>query len=113
MGRVLHRHKLPKALPTPFRFLAAPLETTLEFAPGRTDVLEAQLAEAAKAGRAVELDLDVRERLDIEDVRVLIRLLRRAHELGTDLKLRTNNVEHRRVLGLTALDRLFTIRPNS
>lgn len=76
--------------------------------------MERDISEAIKAGRtAPVLELDHLETLDVTAVRTLIVLLRKARESGGDLSLHTTKPQVRRILAVTALDRLFTILADS
>jgi anti-anti-sigma factor len=87
---------------------------TLTFRPAEQAAMEREISEAIRGGRGpVVLELDHLETLDVAAVRTLIVLLRRARESGGDLSLRTTKPQVRRILAVTALDRLFTIRADS
>lgn len=76
--------------------------------------MEREIAEAIKGGRTTPvLELDHLETLDVNAVRTLIVLLRKARESGGDLSLHTTKPQVRRILAVTALDRLFTIQADS
>lgn len=64
---------------------------------------------ARKKGGAIALSLDHLEGLDVVALRGLITLLRGARASGTELTLCTENPQIRRVLAITALDRLFRV----
>lgn len=87
---------------------------TLTFVPAEQAAMERDISEAIKAGRtAPVLELDHLETLDVTAVRTLIVLLRKARESGGDLSLHTTKPQVRRILAVTALDRLFTILADS
>lgn len=79
--------------------------------PGALARLGLALDNAIVRGRRVLLDLDHLPELDNRAIRGLIVLLRRARVAGANLGLRVSRPEHRRVLRLTALDRLFEVAP--
>jgi anti-anti-sigma factor len=71
--------------------------------------LEATVLAALEAGTSVVLDLDGLETLDVSGVRELIALLRRCRAIGGEFALRASQPEVRKMLAVTALDRLFPI----
>jgi anti-anti-sigma factor len=87
---------------------------TLSFRPAEQAAMEKEISELIRAGgRVPVLELDHLETLDVAAVRTLIVLLRKARESGGDLSLHTTKPQVRRILAVTALDRLFTIRADS
>jgi hypothetical protein len=86
---------------------ARPVE--IAFAPENYTSIEGSLVDAISHGMPVVIDLDSHALLDIDDVRSLIKLRRRCQDLGGELSLRTTIVQHRKMLGVTALDKLFAI----
>ena len=71
--------------------------------------LERLLIEGLAKSRRLMLDLDQLPVLDNAALRGLIRLLRRVREAGGTLVLSVTRPEHRSVLRLTALDRVFEV----
>ena len=71
--------------------------------------VEKDTLEALKDGFTVTVDLDVLPSLEIEDMRRLISLLRRSRQTGGEFALRASRRDLRRVLAVTALDRVFTV----
>lgn len=94
--------------------MVSSLTMTLEFQPARQAAMEKEIFNTIRAGsEGVILELDHLETLDVPAVRTLIVLLRKARESGGDLSLHTTKPQIRRILAVTALDRLFTIRADS
>jgi anti-anti-sigma factor len=81
----------------------------IQFRPGAYAQLEAAVLAALEAGMRVELDLDALGTLDVAGVRELIALLRRCRAIGGEFALRANQPEVRKMLGVTALDRLIPV----
>lgn len=80
----------------------------LEYRPQALPQLQAAVLAALEAGAGrIVLDLDRIDRLDSEGVRGLITLLRRSREIGGEIALQTQRDDIRRMLSVTALDRLF------
>ena len=86
-----------------------PLENVVIEYRGAYPALEAAVLTALGSGASVALDLDTLDSLDVGTVRDLILLLRRCRAIGGEVALRASKAEVRRALGVTALDRLFTI----
>ncbi|HEV3153489.1 MAG TPA: STAS domain-containing protein [Candidatus Baltobacteraceae bacterium] len=78
-------------------------------AAGAIERLEWMLAASAQQGRRLILDLDQLPVLDNAAIRGLIRMLRRVREAGGTLALSVTRPEHRSVLQITALDRIFEV----
>jgi anti-anti-sigma factor len=81
----------------------------IQYRPGAYAQLEAAVLAALEAGTRVELDLDSLGTLDVASVRELIALLRRCRAIGGEFALRANEPEIRKMLVVTALDRLFPV----
>ena len=73
--------------------------------------LQKVVVDAIVRGRRVMLDLDQLPVLDNPAIRGLILLLRRVRAAGGTIALRVTKPEHRSVLRLTALDRIFDVAP--
>ena len=74
--------------------------------------LEPAVSSAAAKGYArIAIDLGRLPRLEIPDVRQLIRLRRIAHDRGTSVDLHVGSPDHRRTLEALGLDRLFAFLP--
>jgi anti-anti-sigma factor len=71
--------------------------------------LEGMLMEGLSRSRRLLLNLDHLPVLDNAAIRGLIRMLRRVREAGGTLVLCVTRPEHRNVLRLTALDRVFEV----
>jgi len=87
-------------------------EMTIEYRP--EDLKGAQRAVAAQIAKrgdspSIVLSLEHLDDLDVPALRGLITLLREARSAGAELSLRTSSERIRRVLAVTALDRLFRI----
>ncbi len=90
------------------------VEPTFDFQSTAPTALEKEVLSAIRDGASeVLIRLDHLETLEVNDLRNLIVLLRRAREAGGALALQTNKPHIRRILAVTALDRLFTVRANS
>jgi anti-anti-sigma factor len=81
----------------------------IRYRPGAYAQLESAILSALEAGTTVELDLDSLETLDVSSVRELIALLRRCRAIGGEFSLRAAKPEIRKMLAVTALDRLFPV----
>lgn len=83
----------------------------VDYRPENLKELHRMLAAAAKgkSPQTLVLALDHLNSLDVAGLRGLIALLREARSSGVDLVLRTSKPGIRRVLAVTALDRLFRI----
>lgn len=81
------------------------------YRPSELKSLQRTIASQAALGlpRTVVLELNALETLDVAAVRGLITLLRDARAAGVDLVLHTSKPAIRRVLAVTALDRVFRI----
>jgi anti-anti-sigma factor len=88
--------------------------STINYRPDDLDAVESEMKFAIADGAdPVVLELDHLETLDVPALRGLILLLRRARDAGADVALHTTNQQVRRILAVTALDRLFIIRSDS
>ncbi len=96
-------HRAPHSTTKPARPVA------IAFEPDKYATIEGTLVDAITHGAPVVIDLDSHQLLDIDDVRSLIKLRRRCQDLGGEMSLRTTIVQHRKMLGVTALDKLFAI----
>lgn len=86
----------------------------VEFSPDTQAAMEKEVVSAIRGGASeVVLTLDHLDRLEVSDLRSLIVLLRRAREAGGELVLLTAKPQIRRILAVTALDRLFSVRTDS
>ena len=83
--------------------------TYTDAATAAVESLERVLTAAARTGRRLILDIDRLPVLDNAALRGLIRMLRRVREAGGTLVLSVTRPEHRSVLRLTALDRVFEV----
>jgi anti-anti-sigma factor len=81
----------------------------IRYRPGAYAQLEAAVLASLEAGTPVELDLDSLDTLDVASVRELIALLRRCRAIGGEFSLRAGKPEIRKMLAVTALDRLFSV----
>jgi anti-anti-sigma regulatory factor len=81
----------------------------IHYRPSAYTQLEAAVLAALEAGTPVELDLDSLGTLEVASVRELISLLRRCRAIGGGFSLRSDKTEIRKVLAVTALDRLFPV----
>lgn len=77
--------------------------------PSAIQRLQSRMVSALRNGYRVILDLDTLPVLDNPALRGLILMLRRLREAGGSLALFVTRPEHRRVLSLTALDRIFEV----
>ena len=82
---------------------------TIEYSLEDYQALERTVTTAFKTARCVIVSLDSLDSIALEDVRRLVKLLRRSRDLGGELALRAGKPEVRRVLAITALDRVFTM----
>lgn len=84
---------------------------TAEYRPDKLKEMHRLLAATAKGKppHTLTFTLDQLGSLDVPALRGLIALLREARGCGVELVLRTNTPGIRRVLAVTALDRLFRI----
>ncbi|HEY8314734.1 MAG TPA: STAS domain-containing protein [Candidatus Baltobacteraceae bacterium] len=74
------------------------------------EALQERLLTALEAGEPrLTLDIDGLPSLDVGAIRGLITLLRRVRDAGGELMLRVTRDDLKRTLGVTALDRVFTI----
>jgi anti-anti-sigma factor len=89
-------------------------EVAVDFRPAEQAAMEREVLAAIRGGvPEVTLRLDHLETLEVSDLRALIVLLRRAREAGGALAIQTSKPQIRRILAVTALDRLFAIRADS
>lgn len=82
--------------------------TTIVYEPGACE-LESATLEALGEGRNVIVNLDYVPALGFEDMRRLIKLLRQSRDIGSEFALRATRPDVRKVLAITALDRVFTV----
>ncbi len=59
----------------------------------------------------VTIELDAVSRLDVPLIKTLIRILRKAREHGTDVRLATTRATIKATLHVTGLDKIFHIVP--
>lgn len=83
--------------------------TTIVYEPGACEQLESATLEALGEGRNVIVNLDYVPALGFEDMRRLIKLLRQSRDIGSEFALRATRPDVRKVLAITALDRVFTV----
>lgn len=89
-------------------------EVAVDFQPAQAAAMERKVVAAVRDGAAeIVLRLDHLERLEVSDLRCLIVLLRKAREAGGSLAIQTSKPQIRRILAVTALDRLFAVRADS
>jgi anti-anti-sigma regulatory factor len=81
----------------------------IEYRPAEYPSIDSAVGAALGAGSGVTLDLDPLPKLDQHGVRGLIKILRRAREVGRPVVLRTGSQEHRNTLSALALDLIFPI----
>lgn len=81
--------------------------TTIVYEAG--EQLETATLEALNDGRNVIVNLDYVPALGIDDMRRLIKLLRATRDRGNAFALRATRPDVRKVLAVTALDRVFTV----
>ncbi len=105
----VHSHFSRESARAPHRTSAQAAPVAIAFEPEKYASIEGTLVDAVSHGVPVVIDLDSHELLDIDDVRNLIKLRRRCQDLGGEMSLRTTIVQHRKMLGVTALDKLFAI----
>ncbi len=87
---------------------------TIEYRPQTFPAIEGAILEALRDGaERVVLDLDSVASLDSAALRELIKLLRSARSSGGDLALRSTRADVLRTLSVTALDRIFDLRPTA
>jgi len=84
---------------------------TFEYEAKNYQYLERVTLDALKDGLNVTVNLDYAPALDLEDLRLLVGLLRRSKEAdnGGVFALRASRPDVRRALAVTALDRVFTV----
>ncbi|MBV8299757.1 MAG: hypothetical protein JO083_09475 [Candidatus Eremiobacteraeota bacterium] len=88
-----------------------PLRLVADDPTGLAGLEPAVTSAAAKGHARIAIDLDRLPRLEIPDVRQLIRLRRIAHDRGTSVDLQVGSADHRRILEALGLDRLFAFLP--
>jgi anti-anti-sigma regulatory factor len=82
---------------------------TIDYRPEDLKGMQRELAAVASSEKSVVFRLDHLANLDVAAVRGLITLLRLARTTGTELTLRTGKPQFRRMLAVTALDRIFRV----
>lgn len=84
-------------------------KVTIEYRPDDLKGMQRELSAATGEGKSIVFALDHLAALDVGAVRGLITLLRVARATGVELTLRTGKPQFRRMLAVTALDRIFRI----
>lgn len=82
---------------------------TIDYYSDEYRTIEKTTLESIKDGLNVTISLDYVPSFEKEDLRQLITLLRRCRDIGGEFAVRASRHDVRRVLAVTALDRVFTV----
>ncbi|MBV8153861.1 MAG: hypothetical protein JO192_01000 [Candidatus Eremiobacteraeota bacterium] len=83
--------------------------TTIVYTRAAGEDFERAVLEAHGHGSLAVVDLDELATVEMEDIRRLIKLLRKTRDAGTEFALSATRPDVRKALAVTALDAVFTI----